>query len=111
MTDASPEIVCLLSAAELRERKALYRRKLTPFMTQVATAGGQTTLEFSKPEVTATMLEEFIELENACCPFLTFEMTETDRSMRLLVSGPEGSEDLVRDVFVLDTNKGACCSG
>lgn len=110
MTAVVPEIACALTEAEYRERKAQIRRTLTPFMTNSASANGTLTLAFSKPDVTVQMLEELIAFESTCCPFLNFELVETDHVLRLLVSGPKGSEELVNDLFA-NANDGACCSG
>lgn len=109
MTKATPEIVCKLTDLEFRERKELIRRELTPFMTKLARADKTLRLEFSEPEVTVQMLEELIELERECCPFLDFRIIETDCCLELIVAGPVGSEGLVNDLFAVDSNGGACC--
>lgn len=109
MTDTSTAIVCNLSSSELRDRKGVFRAELKPFLTQETYAKGSSSLVFSKPGTNWDMLERFSALERECCPVFTFEITETQSHFRVAVTGPKGSEDMVRDVFSQITENGCGC--
>jgi len=109
MTDTSTAIVCNLSDPELRNRKDLFRAKLKPFLIQETYAKGSSCLVFSKPGISRDLLERFSSLERECCPFFTFEISETKSHFQLTIVGPEGSEDMVRGVFSKTTGTGCGC--
>lgn len=111
MTDASTAIACNLTKPDLRNRKELLRSKLSPFLTQALYTAGTSQLVFSKPNVTKEMLEDMIVLERECCPFFSFEISETSSHLQLNVTGPEGSEDMVRDFFSMNNDKACGCTG
>ena len=111
MTDTPTAIVCNLREPDLRNRKKMLRCKLSPFLTQAFYTAGSSQLLFSKPNVTRKMLEELISLERECCPFFSFEVKETSSHFQLNVTGPEGSEDIVRDFFSLNNDTACGCTG
>lgn len=111
MDDTAPVIFCTLSQTELRERKADVRKSLSPHIVASSCAHGLSKLAFSRPAVVRAKLEHLIELEQACCPFFTFEISETDTAFTLIVSGPEGSEEFVRDLFSPESSISCGCSG
>lgn len=106
MTDTSAAIVCNLSGPELRNRKDVFRAELKPFLTQATYAKGSSCLVFSKPGITRDMLERFSLLERECCPFFTIEISEALSHFQVTITGPEGSEDMVRDVFSKTSGSG-----
>jgi hypothetical protein len=108
MTNTSDVIACNLSEPDLRKRKDMLRSMLSPFLTQATFAAGTSRLAFSKPDVTRKMLEDMILLERECCPFFSFDLSETNSDFQLNVTGPEGSDDMVRNLF--STNNNATCS-
>lgn len=110
MTDKPSEIVCNLTEPKLRDRKDDFRTKLTPYLTKATYAKGTSRLVFSKPEVTRDMLKQLMVLESKCCPFFSFDLTETDNHFQLSVTGPEGSEDMVQDFFCPSGETGCGCS-
>lgn len=99
MTDNSSPIACNLSEPEERNQRDVYRRNLTPFLTDATYAAGTSRLAFSKPDVTRQMLEHLVASEQDCCAFLNFDLSETATHFHLDVSGPEGSEDIIRKFF------------
>lgn len=107
MTDMSSQIVCNLTAPELKERKGIFRRKLTPHLVKSTYAAGSALLIFSRPEVSREMLETLIELEGECCPFFSFNLEETSDHFQLQITGPDGSENMVCDFF--ETSNEASC--
>ncbi|MEM1048677.1 MAG: hypothetical protein AAGL24_21165 [Pseudomonadota bacterium] len=111
MNNTSPDIVCTLTQPELRLRKVHIRKTLTPHLLASCYAEGVSRLAFARPAVSRVQLEHLIKLEQACCPFLTFEIREMSKEFTLIVSGPEGSEDLVRDLFSSEPSAPCGCSG
>jgi len=99
MTEISLEIACTLSTAEQRKLRLAYRESLTPFLIDATYSDGIAQLVFSKPEVTKQELERLIAQENSCCGFLKFDLSETETELNLTVTGPKGSEDILRDFF------------
>ncbi|MEY8120805.1 hypothetical protein AB9F26_21685 [Falsihalocynthiibacter sp. BN13B15] len=111
MTDTSTVIACNLTEPVLRNRKEILCSKLSPFLTEANYAAGISRLIFSKPNVTRKMLEDLILLEGECCPFFSFDFSETSSHFQLNVTGPEGSEDMVRDFLSVNTDKACGCAG
>lgn len=111
MTDASNVIACSLTEPDLRKRKEMLRNALSPFLTQATFAAGTSRLAFSKPDVTRKMLEDMILLERECCPFFSFDLSEGSSDFQLSVTGPEGSEDMVRDFFSTNNDTTCGCAG
>ncbi|MEL6205530.1 MAG: hypothetical protein AAFR47_09490 [Pseudomonadota bacterium] len=111
MDNTAPAIFCTLSPPELRQRKAEVRAGLSPHIVTSSYAQGISRLAFARPAVARTQLEHLIKLEQACCPFFTFEIREMDNAFTLIVSGPEGSEDFVRDLFSSEEPNSCACSG
>ncbi len=99
-------VFCTLSQPELRKRKAEVREGLTPHLTASRYSCGVSQVTFAKPAVTHAKLRHLIELEQACCPFFSFDIEETDRELMLIISGPEGSESFVHDLFSHDQDAG-----
>ncbi len=111
MTDTPPPIACSLSEHDLSDRKELLRSALAPFIAQAACSPGLSSLEFSKPDVTRKMLQDMISQERECCPSLSFDLSETDTHFQVNVTGPKGSEDMVRDLFAMRTDAACGCAG
>ncbi len=101
MTKNSPAIACTLSKPEERAQRSTFRRDLAPFLENTVYEDGRSQLSFSRPEVTRNTLEQLIASEKGCCAFLDFELSETDAHFHLTVSGPKGSEDIIRSFFPL----------
>lgn len=111
MTNLPSEIVCTLTEPELRDRKDMLRRSLKPYLAKATYAAGTSLLVFSKPKVTRNMLDNLIELERACCPFFSFDLSETNSAFELTLTGPTGSEAMIRDFFGTTSDAGCGCSG
>jgi len=110
MIDRSSEIVCALTEPELQTRKAELRQNLKPFLKHTDYSDGASVLAFSKPGVTRQQIERMMELERDCCPFFEFELTELTDAFRLRVTGPVGSESLVRGFFGEPDGAGCGCA-
>ena len=99
MTDNSSPNVCNLSEPEDSIQGNAYRRDLAPFLTDATYSAGTSRLAFSKPDVTRQMLEQLVASEQDCCSFLEFDLSENATHFHLDVSGPEGSENIIRNFF------------
>jgi hypothetical protein len=111
MTDASTAIVCNLSEPQSKDRREAFRRDLAPFLAERTYDKDTSRFVFPKSKVSRQKLEHFIALENECCAFLTFELSESATHFSLCVSGPEGSQDLVREFLSAPEKSGCGCSG
>lgn len=110
MNDTSTAIACNLTKPNLRSRKDVFQRSLTPYLTRATYTSGTSQLVFSKPDVTRKMLEHLMVLERDCCPFFNFDLSETSSHFQLIVTGPEGSEDMVRNFFSVTSGPECACS-
>jgi hypothetical protein len=92
------QIACLLTEAELRERRAAVRHAL-----QTATVEQRMELpdgylfRFAPEPGLIERLATFVELERACCPFLTFaiEVSDNQGPVALRLTGPEGTKEFL----------------
>lgn len=110
METASPEIFCTLTEPELRQRKLEVREELGPHLLASCYADGVSKLVFARPAVSRVQLEHLIMLEQSCCPFFTFDLSQTDKTFTLIISGPKGSDDFVRDLFSSEPTASCGCS-
>lgn len=111
MDNTAPAIFCNLSRTDLRQRKADVRETLSVHIVASSFSQGISELAFSKPAVSRVQLEHLIKLEQACCPFFRFEVREMDNEFTLIVFGPKGSEEFVRDLFSSKASASCVCSG
>lgn len=111
MKTASPEIFCTLTEPELRQRKLEVRKDLRPHLLVSSHAEGVSKLVFARPAVSRVQLEHLIMLEQSCCPFFTFDLRRANKTFTLIISGPPGSEDFVRDLFSSKPSASCGCSG
>lgn len=80
-------LVCTLSAADMAPRLARIR-ELTRARLRAHCLQGST-LRLSYAYEAAAELAAIVELERECCTFLTFQMTEGNDAVELLIVGPE----------------------
>jgi hypothetical protein len=99
---SEPAVACSLNASERARRlKAgadLSRRALLE--TESVPRGLR--LRFSYQPGIRAELEELIEAESECCPFLGFELDSTGKELILAVRGPEEAQAVIEDLFGLD---------
>ena len=110
MNSLNSEIICNLSGSGQRDRTIAIRRKLTPFLVKAFYDNGTSSLRFSKPEVTRDTLEELMKVESECCPFFRFDLVDARDHFQLDVSGPTGSEEIVRNFFAVSGGAECGCS-
>lgn len=87
--DAETPIACSLSGTDLQERyRDLAEFGSTSLIERTADAEGRR-LRFRRTAGTAERLRSIIAAEQECCPFLTFELTETDNALELHIGAPD----------------------
>lgn len=93
------QIACLLDEAELRERRAAVRHALetAPLEHRTELPDGYL-FRFAPEPGLIERLATFVELERACCPFLTFaiEVSENHGPVALRLTGPAGTKEFLR---------------
>ena len=110
MKPAASNVSCTLSQSALRQRQADIRDTLTPHIVAASFTDGVSRLTFARPAVSRATLENLVTLEQVCCPFLSFDIDEMDNVLVLHVSGPEGSQDFIRDLFLPERSAPPCCA-
>jgi hypothetical protein len=92
-------VVCTLSAAELQERKATILDSIRN------AAAGRTAIrqgyryEFSNQGTVSQDVRRLVELEQQCCKFLGFNVTENENTIRLDVTGQPAALAIIEDLF------------
>jgi hypothetical protein len=92
-------VVCTLSAIELQERKATILNSVRN------RAAGKTPIpqgyryEFSNHGTTLQDVRRLVELEQQCCKFLGFSLTENENTIRLDVTGQPAALAVIEDLF------------
>lgn len=91
-------VACTLGAGEMREREEEFRTRLLDRITTAQeTEDGYA---FALPPTSIDAVREFVALESECCGFMTFTVEERDGQIWLTLSGPEGTKDLVREIWL-----------
>ncbi len=100
MAEAGAPVACRLDAFDERER-ARHRQlasELRAAMTDVEELADGYAVRFPGKPFLFLRIARWIELERACCPFLTIRL-EIERSApayRVRLTGPEGAKDVLR---------------
>jgi hypothetical protein len=92
-------IACALEKAQFEERKVLVDRLAQRATERKAIPSGLA-LRFGRESGLVTELASFIELEQACCPFLTFRIdVRASNSVWLELTGPSAAQEIIRELF------------
>ena len=91
MTDPDP-IACSLDAAELEARLAAANDFGQRSLLSHESDGGRHLLRFRSTPYVRARLEEMVEAERACCPFLKLELTLEAETILLRIEAPAGAE-------------------
>lgn len=90
-------IVCNLDAIPADKRERHHTLAVGIFAAVTATEGLEDGYAFRLPFSMWADLGEWAALERLCCPFLTFEFKLLhDDAVRLALSGPPGTKELLR---------------
>jgi len=104
-TESVSPIACDL-AAFTEEQATRHRGAVATLLAAkpaiVEVPGGITFTFLSEPALCQAAME-FATLERLCCPFLTFrlELAPQAGPLTLTLTGPDGTEDILRDFFTL----------
>jgi hypothetical protein len=92
-------VACLLDGESYRTRIA--RMKALMEHALIARERGATAvrLRFRTDAGVEAHLKELIALEQECCPFLAFDLTQRPGEIVLTISGPESATALLDDAF------------
>jgi hypothetical protein len=93
-------IACTLDNTQLEERKALVDRLAQRATERKAIPSGFA-LRFGREEPDlVSQLASFVELERACCPFLTFRIdVRAGDSVWLELTGPAAAQEIIRELI------------
>jgi hypothetical protein len=99
-TDAEEiPIACALDKAQFEERKALVDRIAQRAIERKAIPSGFA-LRFGRESGLVSQLASFVELERACCPFLTFRIdVRAGDSVWLELTGPAAAQEIIREII------------
>ena len=88
--DKDSEVACSLNDDEFRERRALARRTLIPHVRHCERSQNTLRFTFRKYDNLRQNIQEFVDLEQQCCSFLTFEIIDGGccQPPTLTISGP-----------------------
>ena len=89
---------CSLTTEQQRIRRSRVRDDILPLVCAVNRTGNCLRLELVQASGNRELLKEFIALEQGCCGFLDFSLSEEHESLSLLVEGPPDATDLI-DLF------------
>jgi len=85
---------CSLTDAEMKERRKLVRAELLPKMNSFTELSNG--LEVIFPADLSEKVSEFVELEQACCGFLSFDTNVSGNEFHLSVTGPENAKETLK---------------
>jgi hypothetical protein len=97
-------IACALDKAQFEERKALVDRLAQRATERKAIPSGLA-LRFGRESGLVSQIASFVELERACCPFLTFRIdVRAGDSVWLELSGPAAAQEIIRELIPTASN-------
>jgi hypothetical protein len=92
-------IACALNQAQFAERKRLVDR-LAEGANQRRTLPNGVRLCFEAISGRVTELAKFVDVERACCPFLTFRINvQPGESIWLELTGPAAAQEVIRELI------------
>lgn len=110
----APPIACMLSGQDYAKRLAWIAELNRRSLTRTDRADLQLTLSYDRHAL--KQVEELVEREQACCPFLSFVVQADAYGVKLTVTAPEEARDVADDVFqpfvgmTQSTTRGADCT-
>lgn len=94
-------IACLLTSAELQERRETILKQLRSAVVDVRELVDGYAYSFPSGGQRLSEIAAMIDLERQCCPFLRFRLTVEAHSgpIRLELTGPEGTKEFLTGLF------------
>jgi hypothetical protein len=87
VTDPNP-IACTLGESALRQRLEQIATLGAAALIAHEESGGTHTLRFRRDEETRRQLQQIVEAESRCCPFLDFQIGERPDELLLTIDAP-----------------------
>jgi hypothetical protein len=104
--DKDSAVSCSLNDEEFRERRALARRTLIPKIASYERTGDVLFYTCHQSSGLRQAIENFVQLEQQCCSFLTFEIIDDDdQPVALRISGPPEASATI-DIFAAAVEAG-----
>jgi len=105
-TDRAVPIACSLSASDAAARVARWKRLVSEAKLGTLAKDGYVRAEFRNDRAARAELEPLVAAERECCPFLQFDLAETEAALILTVTA--GNAGAVEDVALLASGLGIC---
>ena len=96
-------IACTLTGPELAERRRTILDLVRKARIRTRCSQDGYSYEFQMDADTSEQLKRLVALERQCCPFLSFDITETANLIRLDVTGLPEAVRVIEDFFRRDT--------
>lgn len=87
MNDSHP-VYCTLTPEEQHDRRSLVRACIVPQVLSVTSLAKGLRIDFRPDLGLRELVEEFIVLEQACCSFLSFTLSQPPDELSLQIDGP-----------------------
>lgn len=91
----SDAIYCTLTPEEQRTRRSEVRATIVPRVTAVTSLADGLRFEFGSNKGLRDLVQEFIELEQGCCSFLTFSLSPPEEELSLQIKGPPDAAHII----------------
>jgi hypothetical protein len=89
---------CSLSAED-QSKRLLEMASLSDRVLGVESSdAGGAVLRFRADAETRTRLEQIVEAEGECCPFLDLSLSDLGSEVTLSIGGPEGAEPVIHEI-------------
>lgn len=97
METQAKEITCKLTTPELQQRKATVIANLKALVLERKELQDGYSYQFEGSDQNLDRLIEFIKTERVCCDFFTFKLTIEDHVAILVITGPNGTKEFLKE--------------
>src|SRR5689334_13901556 len=94
---SAPPIACMLTGQDFKQRPAWIADLNRKSLKKADRADLQLTLTYDRRAL--RQVEQMVEQERACCPFLTFDIQSDKKGVTLRIVAPEGAREAAEEVF------------
>lgn len=98
-TNSNTEIACTLTSKAQRAERARFRAELLPRMTGRKKLSSGAQISFDAAPGVCEDIERLVELDSACCKFLTHVIDENNGIIRLTTMGEGAGKELARSFY------------
>lgn len=90
-------LTCKLTTPQLQKRKATVIAELKTLVLEKKELADGYSYKFDGSDQNLDKLSEFIKTERLCCDFFTFQLTVEENTALLIISGPEGAKEFLKE--------------